>query len=180
MKKFTVAVFNSREKAEEAINALHTEASIPSEEISYAYKNTEGEVREVNLEETGEETDVSGGAASGAVLGGSIGAIAGLATAAGIIPVIGPLFAAGPLISALGLGAGALGSAAAGGVTGAAAGGIIGALTAWGVDETKAKEYEDQVTAGNVLLTVHADDTKDLVPLLGRCGATDVNVYSVR
>jgi hypothetical protein len=186
MKQFTIALFDSREDAEKAIGIMTDEHDIKAGDISYAYRNTEGEVKEVDAKEIDGES-VAEGAGDGAMVGGTIGALAGLVTAAGVIPVIGPLFVAGPLVAALGLGAGAVGTtaaggltgAAAGGLTGAAAGGLIGALSAWGVDATKAKEYEDKVGAGNVLLTVHADESINLIPVLSNCGATDVNVYSV-
>ncbi len=178
MKQFTIALFDSREDAEKAIGIMTDEHDIKAGDISYAYRNTEGEVKEVDAKEIDGES-VAEGAGDGAMVGGTIGALAGLVTAAGVIPVIGPLFVAGPLVAALGLGAGAVGTTAAGGLTGAAAGGLIGALSAWGVDATKAKEYEDKVGAGNVLLTVHADESINLIPILSNCGATDVNVYSV-
>ncbi len=178
MKQFTIALFDSREDAEKAIGIMTDEHDIKAGDISYAYRNTEGEVKEVDDKEIDGES-VAEGAGDGAMVGGTIGALAGLVTAAGVIPVIGPLFVAGPLVAALGLGAGAVGTTAAGGLTGAAAGGLIGALSAWGVDATKAKEYEDKVGAGNVLLTVHADESINLIPVLSNCGATDVNVYSV-
>lgn len=178
MKQFTIALFDSREDAEKAIGIMTDEHDIKAGDISYAYRNTEGEVKEVDAKEIDGES-VAEGAGDGAMVGGTIGALAGLVTAAGVIPVIGPLFVAGPLVAALGLGAGAVGTTAAGGLTGAAAGGLIGALSAWGVDATKAKEYEDKVGAGNVLLTVHADESINLIPVLSNCGATDVNVYSV-
>lgn len=178
MKQFTIALFDSREHAEEAIRTVTKEHDIDAGDISYAYRNTNGDVTEVDPKDVDGES-IAEGAGDGAMVGGTIGALAGLVTAAGVIPVIGPLFAAGPLVAALGLGAGAVGTTAAGGLTGAAAGGLIGALSAWGVDATKAKEYEDQVSAGNVLLTVHADESVNLIPVLSNCGATDVNVYSV-
>ncbi len=178
MKQFTIALFDSREDAEKAIGIMTDEHNIDAGDISYAYRNTEGEMKEVDAKEIDGES-VAEGAGDGAMVGGTIGALAGLVTAAGVIPVIGPLFVAGPLLAALGLGAGAVGTTAAGGLTGAAAGGLIGALSAWGVDATKAKEYEDSVSAGNVLVTVHADESINLIPALSKCGATDVNVYSV-
>lgn len=160
-----------------AINRLHTESDIPTDDISYVYKNAAGEVKEVDASEISSKT-AGEDATEGAVIGGSIGAIAGLATAAGIIPVIGPILAAGPLVTALGIGAGALGTTAAGAATGAIAGGLIGALVSLGANEEHAKKYEDRVLAGDVLLAVHADESQNVVGVLSECGATDVNVYS--
>lgn len=176
MKKYTIGTFPSRARAEEAINRLHTELGVGTDEISYVYKNTDEEVKEVPAEEVSEDTPVEG-AQKGAIIGGSIGALAGLATVAGIIPVLGPIFAAGPLVAALGLGAGALGTTAAGVITGAAAGSLIGALTNMGVTTQKAQEYEDLVLAGNVLVAAHADEGIGVESILADSGATDIEAF---
>jgi hypothetical protein len=157
---------------------LHADLGIDQDEISYVYKNTEGDVQEVSAGDVSASTPAEG-AQKGAVIGGSLGAIAGLATIAGIIPVIGPIFAAGPLIAALGLGAGAIGTTAAGALTGAAAGGLIGALVALGLPKEKAKAYEDSVMAGNVLVAVHAQDDTDVEPIMADAGATNIEVFSL-
>ncbi|MEK7080093.1 MAG: hypothetical protein AAB901_02275, partial [Patescibacteria group bacterium] len=141
MKKFTIGVFGAREDAEKAINRIHNELGVPSSDISYLYKNTEGDVHEIHAGDVASDTPVEG-ATKGAAIGGALGAIAGIAAVAGIIPVVGPLFAAGPLAVALGL-TGAVGTTAAGALTGAAAGGLIGALANMGVGEENAKRYAD-------------------------------------
>lgn len=175
MKHLTLGTFANREDAEKAINRLHNELNIDTNEISYVYRNTEGETHEVNSADVSSSTPTEG-AKSGAVIGGSIGALAGIATAIGVIPVIGPIFAAGPLVAALGL-SGALGATAAGAVTGAAAGGLIGALANMGVGEEKAQQYADRVTAGNILLSVHADESVDPVSVMLDCGAENVETF---
>jgi uncharacterized membrane protein len=177
MKKLTMGIFNTRENAESAIRSLHDELGIPTDDISYVYRNSENEVKEVNLTEGGEEGPAEG-AVSGAVTGGTIGALAGIATVIGIIPVIGPIFAAGPLLAALGIGAGAVGTTAAAAVTGAAAGGLIGALANLGVSSDKAKEYEDRVYAGDILVAVHAEENYDVAAKLSKHGATSVDSYA--
>jgi uncharacterized membrane protein len=91
---------------------------------------------------------------------------------------VGPLFAAGPLAAALGL-TGAVGTTAAGAATGAAAGGVIGALVNIGVTEEHAKQYEDRVNAGDVLVAVHAEEDIDVAGLLTGAGALEVNVYQL-
>ncbi len=176
MKNLTLATFPAREDAEKAINQLHNELKIDHADISYVYRNTEGDMKEVNTEKISSSTPAEG-AKNGAVIGGSIGALAGIATAIGVIPVIGPIFAAGPLITALGLGSGALGATAAGALTGAAAGGLIGALANLGVGQEKAQRYADRVSAGNILLAVHAEDKVDPTAVLVACGAEDVETF---
>ncbi len=175
MKHLTLGTFANREDAEKAINRLHNELGVDHGEISYVYRNTEGETHEVDSSEVSSSTPAEG-AKSGAVIGGSIGALAGIATAIGVIPVIGPVFAAGPLVAALGL-SGALGVTTAGAVTGAAAGGLIGALANLGVGEEKAKQYADRVTAGNILLSVHAEESTDPAAVMIDCGAENVETF---
>lgn len=176
MKQYTIGVFLEREAAEKAVNRLHQDLSIGTDEISYVYRNTEGEVKEVDTDEVSGKT-VGEGAADGAKVGGGIGAALGLATVVGMIPVIGPVFAAGPIVAALGIGTGVIGTTAAGALTGAAAGGLVGALVSLGVSEEKAKEYHDRVEAGSVLIAVHEDESKDVASILNQEGATDVDIY---
>ncbi|MEK7099906.1 MAG: hypothetical protein AAB883_02095 [Patescibacteria group bacterium] len=178
MKKFTIGVFGAREDAEKAINRIHNELGVPSSDISYLYKNTEGDVHEIHAGDVASDTPVEG-ATKGAAIGGALGAIAGIAAVAGIIPVVGPLFAAGPLAVALGL-TGAVGTTAAGALTGAAAGGLIGALANMGVGEENAKRYADRVEAGDILVSAYADETVDVRALLDEAGALDTESYSVQ
>ncbi len=100
-----------------------------------------------------------------------------MAAAAGIVPIIGSIFVAGPLLAALGI-AGAIGTTAAGAITGAAAGGLIGALVSLGVEESAAKRYADRVTAGNILVSAYGEKTNDVVEVMEKNGATDVQVFA--
>ncbi|MGH9816997.1 MAG: DUF3341 domain-containing protein [Candidatus Acidiferrales bacterium] len=68
------------------------------------------------------------GAGSGAVIGGTLGWLAGIGAIA--IPGIGPFIAAGPIVAALaGIGAGGV------------VGGLAGALVGFGIPEYEAKRY---------------------------------------
>jgi hypothetical protein len=95
--------------------------------------------------------DDASGAAAGAVTGGVVGGAAGLAASLmGLaIPGIGPIIAAGPIVSLL-TGAG----------VGAVAGGLIGGLTDMGVSESDAQYYAEAVRRGGALVTVRADDAR--------------------
>jgi hypothetical protein len=95
--------------------------------------------------------DDASGAAAGAVTGGVVGGAAGLAASLmGLaIPGIGPIIAAGPIVSLL-TGAG----------VGAVAGGLIGGLTDMGVSEGDAEYYAEAVRRGGALVTVRADDAR--------------------
>src|SRR4029079_13207366 len=90
------------------------------------------------------------GAATGAVAGAGLAALWSLGISFGVIPVIGPILAAGPIAAAI--------LSAAGG---AAAGGLLGALVGMGIPEEDAKYYEGEIHAGNTLVTVHADGRYD-------------------
>lgn len=177
MKQFTIGAFASRADAERAVNELHQSMGVDKDEISFVYRNTTGQVREVDVDDVTGDTPGEG-AVKGAGIGGVLGAIAGLATFVGVIPVIGPLFAAGPIAVALGL-TGAVGATAAGGLTGAAAGGLVGALINIGVSEEHAQEYEDIVRAGNILVAVHTDADVPVSPILEKHGAMNINEYTL-
>ena len=73
-----------------------------------------------------------------------------------MIPGIGPIIAAGPLVALLGGVAGAVVGATAGAVTG----GLTASLVHIGVPEDEAGHYAESVRRGNALVTVttHNDD----------------------
>jgi hypothetical protein len=98
---------------------------------------------------TGESEDEESGAATGATLGGVVGAGAGLLASLGVIaiPGIGPLVAAGVLATTL-----------AGAAGGAVAGGLLGALVDYGVSEDDAHVYAESVRRGGTLVSVRAPD----------------------
>ena len=91
------------------------------------------------------------GALKGAIGGGAVGALLGIAALA--IPGVGPLAAAGaiatsaiPEAAAIGAGAGAL------------AGGLSGLLKKHGVSDEDASYYEERIHGGGVFVSV---DTRD-------------------
>lgn len=89
------------------------------------------------------------GAGTGGVIGGTIGLLAGIGLLA--IPGLGPFIAAGPILASLsGLG------------VGAALGGIAGALIGMGIPELVAKRYEGMVKDGNILLSAHCENSKEV------------------
>jgi hypothetical protein len=95
--------------------------------------------------------DAGSHAATGAVTGGLVGGTAGLVVGvlSLVIPGLGPVVAAGPLVAAL-TGAGA----------GAVAGGLVGALTGQGVPEEHALYCAEIVRRGGALVTVRADEAR--------------------
>jgi len=107
-------------------------------------------------------------AATGAAAGGAVGGIAGLAASLlGLaIPGIGPILAAGPIVTTL-AGAGA----------GAVAGGLIGGLTDLGVEDTHAEIYAEAVRRGGSLVTVRVDESRadEATGILRDAGAVDID-----
>ena len=89
------------------------------------------------------------GAVTGGVLGGALGWIAGIGALA--IPGVGPFIAAGPIIAAL-----------SGAAIGAAGGGIAGGLIGLGIPEIEAKRYEGKIKAGNILISVHTENSAEI------------------
>jgi hypothetical protein len=175
MKYLTLGLFTTRSDAEKAINEIHSDLDISHDNISFLYKNTNNETKEVNTSEVTSTTPREG-ATTGAAVGGTLGALAGIAAVVGFIPVVGPIFAAGPLLAAIGIG-GAVGTAAAGAIAGAAAGGLIGALANLGVSEERAKVYADRVSLGNVLVAVYTNEDVNVGSVMTRCGAEEVEVF---
>jgi uncharacterized membrane protein len=81
-------------------------------------------------------------------IGAILGWVAGIGAIA--IPGVGPFIAAGPIVAALS-------GAAVGGVTG----GIVGALVGLGIPEFEAKRYEEKIRSGNILISVHTEDSDE-------------------
>jgi hypothetical protein len=89
------------------------------------------------------------GAGAGGVVGGTLGLLAGIGLLA--IPGVGPFIAAGPIMAAL-----------SGIAVGATVGGITGALIGMGIPELEAKRYEGKVKDGNILISVHTDESDEV------------------
>ena len=137
-----VAVFDDRDDAQDAINALR-DAGFMADDISILARDRDVAGR--LADDTG--TEAAAGAATGALAGGLLGGVAGWLIGIGAlaIPGIGPIIAAGPIAAALG-----------GAALGAAGGGIIGALTGAGVPEDEARYYEDEFRRGGIVVTLQA------------------------
>ena len=146
-----VALYDRFEDAQQAIQGLH-DAGFSREDMNLMARDASGQyasaLDQANVTdvppEPGEE-GASTGAGVGAVLGGLGGLLAGLGALA--IPGIGPVIAAGPIVTTL-----------AGAGIGAVAGGIIGALVDLGIPEQHAQYYAEGIRRGGTLLTVRASD----------------------
>lgn len=174
MKKVIFALFTDIEVADRAINHIHNELHIANDEISYVYKDKSGE------EVSGEGDDVTSkttteGAVSGATTGGIIGAAIGLVGVVGLLGPLGPIVVAGPLATFLGITGGA-GAVVGSGVAGAAVGGLVGALMSMGVSEPQARNFEERVDAGDVLVSIHTEDADPVTNILQEFDAKEVTV----
>jgi len=104
------------------------------------------------------------GTGTGGVVGGALGWLIGIGALA--IPGVGPFIAAGPIMAAL-----------SGAAIGAAAGGIAGGLIGLGIPELEAKRYEGRVKEGNILLSVHTENSEEITrakDIFTQAGAQDI------
>lgn len=152
--KRIVGIFHSEDQAVRAIEGLRSSGHT-DDEISIIAKDEEKYNSLTNRVGTDIENDMndSSGAAAGAVTGGTIGGLGGLLLGLGAlaIPGVGPIVAAGPIAAAV-----------TGALAGGAVGGLTGALIDYGVPEVDAKEYEERIDAGDILVLVddHEDEVK--------------------
>ncbi|TLS35367.1 general stress protein [Pseudalkalibacillus caeni] len=161
-KRIIGGVFENQDNAIRAIEALK-ERGYDTEDFS-VFAKSEDDVQELedetNVELSGAEDDdnrgsnAAKGAGIGAGTGGVLGGIVGLIAEVGLltIPGIGPIAAAGPIATTL-----------SGAAIGAGGGSIVGALTGAGIPEDDAKEYEEYLKNGHILVLVEADAERENV-----------------
>src|SRR5271167_4925306 len=143
-----LGIYATRNGVETALSALR-DAGFPSTDVSVLLPENLGG-REVATEKATKAPEgATAGAGTGAVVGAGLGWLVGIGALA--IPGLGPFIAAGPIMAALaGLG------------VGGAVGGFTGALVGMGIPEYEAKRYEGRVKDGNILMSVHAVDGKEV------------------
>jgi hypothetical protein len=164
MKKAVFGIVKTENQAINIANQLQSAGFSPND-ISVLFPDRTGTRDFAHEQHTKAPEGAAAGAGSGAVLGGALGWMAGIGALA--IPGLGPFIAAGPIMAAL-AGAGA----------GAAAGGLAGALIGMGIPELEAKQYEGKIKNGNILLSVHAEDGKEVTrakEILKNGGAEDIS-----
>ena len=104
------------------------------------------------------------GASTGGIMGGVLGYIAGIGALA--IPGVGPFLAAGPIMAML-----------SGAAIGATLGGVTGGLVGLGIPEMEAKRYEGKIEEGNILISIHTENTEEVDRaklILTNAGAQDI------
>lgn len=179
MARTVVGLFDRFDDASDVVREL-LEMGFDRGSVSLLANDAEGRyARELGIDETPEDDrnitsevamgddDTREGAATGAGIGAALGGIAGFLVGMGafLIPGIGPILGAGPLLAAL-----------AGAGVGAAAGGVIGALAKAGVSEDDAERYAEGIRRGGVLVLVYADDTnaEQVVDVMNRHNPVDI------
>lgn len=157
-------IYATRSQAENAVETLQR-TGFRVEDISVLLPENLGSKDIGAVKATKAPEGAATGVTAGGVIGGTLGLLVGIGALA--IPGVGPLIAAGPIVSALaGLG------------VGGAVGGFTGALIGLGIPEYEAKRYEGRINKGGILLSVHCDNsewTSKAKDILKATGAEDIS-----
>ncbi|EEF59055.1 quinol:electron acceptor oxidoreductase subunit ActD [Pedosphaera parvula] len=162
-KKSVFGLVRSENSASDIVESLQS-AGFSSNDISVLFPDKTGTRDFAHEKNTKAPEGATTGAGTGLVLGGALGWIAGIGALA--IPGVGPFIAAGPIMAAL-----------SGAAVGAAVGGIAGALIGMGIPEYEAKRYEGRIKEGNILISVHTEDSDQASrakQILEQGGAEDI------
>src|SRR5512145_2856578 len=145
------AVFCIARSEAQAINIVERlkAAGFSSNDISVLFPDKAGTKDFAHEQHTKAPEGAAAGAGTGGLLGGALGWLVGIGALA--IPGLGPFIAAGPIMAAL-----------SGAAAGAALGGLTGALIGMGIPEYEAKRYEGKVKEGNLLISVHTEDSDEV------------------
>lgn len=175
MSKVIVGVFKDSDAAGRAIEHLRNAGFEPGQISILAPNESATTVSKLdtaasNLEHVMTPSDATSPAdktvTSFTAIGAIAGGLVGLATA--VLPNLGGMLGAGPLLAA---------------ITGAAAGSYVGTLTGalvhFDVPEHAARVYETHVSTGNVLVAVHTEDAGDRLKaeeVLESQGAIEIDI----
>jgi len=147
MEKAVFCTARDRTQAETIVANLK-DTGFSNNDISVLFPDKTGTRDFAHEQHTKAPEGATAGAGTGAAVGGTLGWLAGIGALA--IPGVGPLIAAGPIMAAL-----------TGAAVGGTVGGVSGALIGMGIPEIEAKRYEGKIRDGNVLISVHADDSDE-------------------
>jgi len=164
MEKAVFCIANSETQARTIVDQLKA-AGFSNNDISVLFPDKSGTKDFAHEQHTKAPEGAATGAGAGGVLGGALGWLVGIGTLA--IPGLGPFIAAGPIMAAL-----------SGAAAGAALGGLSGALIGMGIPEYEAKRYEGKIKEGNVLISVHTEDSTErdrAKDIFTRAGAEDIS-----
>ena len=164
MSKSVFCLTDNQIQAEKIVEDLKA-AGFSNNDISALFPDKSGTKDFAHEQHTKAPEGAATGAGTGGVLGGALGWLIGLGSLA--IPGVGPFIAAGPIMAAL-----------AGAGVGAAVGGLTGALVGLGIPEYEAKRYEGKIKEGNILISVHSENSDEVSrakDIFERHGAHDVS-----
>jgi hypothetical protein len=162
-KKSVFCIATSRNQANQIVERLKF-ANFSNNDISALFADKETNRDFAHEKNTKAPEGAVTGASTGGVVGGALGWIAGIGALA--IPGVGPFIAAGPIIAAL-----------SGAAIGAAVGGVAGGLIGLGIPELEAKRYEGKIKDGNILISVHTDNSDEITrakDIFTKAGAQDI------
>jgi hypothetical protein len=163
-KKSVICIARSESQAVEIVNRLKA-ANFSENDVSVLFPDKGGTKDFAHEHHTKAPEGATTGGITGGVLGGALGWLAGIGALA--IPGVGPFIAAGPIMAALG-----------GAAVGGAVGGLTGALVGLGIPEYEAKRYEGKVKDGNLLISVHTDNSDEIKrakDIFQNAGAEDIS-----
>ena len=164
MEKAVFCIANTETQARTIVDQLKA-AGFSNNDISVLFPDKSGTKDFAHEQNTKAPEGAAAGAGTGGVLGGALGWLVGIGTLA--IPGLGPFIAAGPIMAAL-----------SGAAAGAAIGGLSGALIGMGIPEYEAKRYEGKIKEGNILISVHTEDSTErsrAKDIFTRAGADDIS-----
>ncbi len=141
-------IYSNRATAEAAVNQFLT-SGFSNDDVSVLMSDIKSTKDFAAEKDTKAPEGTAAGAGVGAIVGGTLGLLAGIGALA--IPGVGPLIAAGPIMAALaGVGAGG------------AVGGLVGALVGMGIPEYEAKRYEGRIKEGGILVSIHCNTSEEI------------------
>ena len=143
-----ICIAQTRPQTERIIDRLIASGFAHSE-ISLLMPDTDSDRDIAHIVATKAPEGTAAGAATGGVAGGVIGLLAGIGAI--VIPGLGALLVAGPIMAALSVAA-----------VGAATGGAVGGLIGLGIPELEAKVYEGRLRTGSYLVSVHAENGDEI------------------
>ena len=146
--KSVFCIATSRDQADRIVDHLKT-ANFSNSDISALFADRHTSHDFAHEKNTKAPEGAITGAGTGGAIGGALGWIAGIGALA--IPGVGPFIAAGPIIAAL-----------SGAAIGATVGGVAGGLIGLGIPELEAKRYEGKLKEGNILISVHTDNSEEI------------------
>jgi len=162
-KKSVFCLATSRNQAEQIVDQLKT-SNFSHDDISVLFSDKETNRDFAHEKNTKAPEGAATGAGTGGVLGGALGWLVGIGALA--IPGVGPFIAAGPIMAAL-----------SGAAIGATAGGVAGGLIGLGIPELEAKRYEGKIKQGNILISVHTENSDEISrakDIFKQAGAQDI------